>query len=419
MAKILEIGNIFVDNVFFGLNTEMSRKRLLINRNKLRVLIMDDKRIKNVSIEIANPGDSTMLVCIKDIVPIRKKIYGKRGEGRINNLANVVVTTLGQMVAGQEGILYMCEPGAKYSPFSKMINICLDISVKNGVVEYEHEEAVRLAGLRVADYLGNTLDNLKPKKKEVDTFSFDPSANDPKLPRVVYGCTLLLQDLLHHNFIDGRDPKKENMLPMVVKNPLELLDGLIISGNCVSACDKSTTWHHWNNAIVREAFKRCNSGELNFVGVVLSGLMTSMDEKEEMAEKAVKLIKKYKPHMAVLSKEGFGNPDADIMLMTRLLEKSGIKVVSLHDEWPGSKGVSPSLKDMTPEADAMISTGNATALVLLPSVSKIIGPYEKLTRIAGVHSDSVRGDGSIEIEIEAILGSTHQFGDMNLMCEEV
>lgn len=418
MGKILEIGNIFVKDVFFSFKTVIDEGDLFINERALTDLVLGDSRIKNVDVQIAKPGDSTRIVCVKDIVPIRRKIHRneKRGEGRTQNLANVAVLTNGQIIAGQEGILDMSSKGAKYSPFSKMTNICLNISARDGVIEYEHEKAVRLAGLRAADYLGGVLDCVEAD--EVEVFEFNPLFVDPKLPRVVYVYTLLLQDLLHHNYINGHDPKKEELLPCVVENPLELLDGLIVSGNCVSACDKSTTWHHWNNAIVREAFKRCGS-ELNFVGVVLSGLMTSMDEKEEMAERAVRLVKKYKPHVAILSKEGFGNPDADMMLITRFLEKAGIKTVSLHDEWPGSKGISPPLRDTTPEADAMISTGNANELILLPSMDKTIGPLEKLTRLAGTHSGSSRKDGSIEVEIEAILGSTHQFGDMNLMCEEV
>lgn len=418
MAKILEMGNFHIRDVVFGLKTEIKEGILFINRTEMQKLVLEDERIKTAYIHIAKPGDSTRFVCVKDIVPIRKKIHGERGQGRTHNIPNVVVTTLGQMVAVQEGVLCMDGEGAEYSPFSKMMHVCLEIKANDGVVEYEHEEAVREAGLKASAYLGEALNGLSPDKVESFRF-FDSSSVDPILPRFVYGCTLLVQDLLHHNFIDGKDPKKKAMLPMIVENPLEVLDGLVVSGNCVSACDKSTTWHHWNNAILKEAFKRHKAGELNFVGMVLSGLMTSMDEKEEMASKAVKLMKKYKPDIALLSKEGFGNPDADVMLLTRLLEKAGVKTASIHDEWPGSEGISPPLKDMTPEADAMVSTGNATGLITLRPVKKTLGPQESLARIAGVHSDSLKDDGTVEIEVEAILGSTHQFGDMNLMCEEV
>ncbi|MBU1178725.1 glycine/sarcosine/betaine reductase component B subunit [Patescibacteria group bacterium] len=416
---ILKMGHFFVKDVIFGKKTRIYNGRLSVNGRMLRELILSsDERIKEVKIEAAKPGESTRIVCIKDVIPVRKKIHGAIGEGRTDNLSNVVVTTLGQIISAQEGILDMSGPGADYSPFSEMINICLNITVKGGITKHEHEKILRRAGLRVADYFGEVLTDIEPDKIEVfDSNDFNFKTIDPKLPRVVYMYTLLAQGLLHHNYVDGHDVKKDGLLPCYV-SPTQLLDGLIVSGNCVSACDKTTTWHHWNNIVIRELFKR-HGTELNFVGVVLSSLLTNMNEKEEMAKKAVELVKELNPTAVIITKEGFGNPDADIMLTIELLEKAGIKTVSIHNEYSGEQGVSQPLADITTHANAIVSAGNSNEPITLPPMKKIIGPYENLTILAGAHKDSVHGDGSITVQMQTIYGATHQFGDLCLTCEEV
>ena len=254
----------------------------------------------------------------------------------------------------------------------------------------------------------------------VGNFLVDPFSTiiNSGLPRIAYVYTLLAQGLLHHTYIDGRDIKTEGLMPYHVKNPLELLDGLIVSGNCVSSCDKTTTWHHWNNGIVKELLVQ-HGVKWDFAGVVLSSLLTNMQEKEDMAHETVKLVQKLNPDGVIITKEGFGNPDADIMLITELLEKDGIKTVSMHDEYSGEKGISQPLADFTNHANAIVSVGNANETITLPKMKRTIGPYENLTILAGAHKDSVHSDGSVTVQLQAIYGSTNQLGHLPLACEEV
>lgn len=49
------------------------------------------------------------------------------------------------------------------------------------------------------------------------------------------------------------------------------MDGALVSGNCVFVCDKNTTYHHQNNPIIAELFRR-DGIELSFLGVVVSNL---------------------------------------------------------------------------------------------------------------------------------------------------
>ena len=64
----------------------------------------------------------------------------------------------------------------------------------------------------------------------------------------------------------GVDAKK--ILPTLIY-PTEVMDGAIVSGNCVSACDKNTTYHHQNSPVIHDLLA-CHGRDINFVGVVIT-----------------------------------------------------------------------------------------------------------------------------------------------------
>ena len=63
---------------------------------------------------------------------------------------------------------------------------------------------------------------------------------------------LQTQGLLHDTYVLGRDAKEA--LPQVI-DPRIGLTGGIVSGNCVSACDKNTTYLHQNNPVIDRLLK--------------------------------------------------------------------------------------------------------------------------------------------------------------------
>jgi len=52
-------------------------------------------------------------------------------------------------------------------------------------------------------------------------------------------------------------------------------------------------------------------------------------------------------------------------------------------------------------------------------MSTTIGPLPDISRLAGGYPHSVREDGSMEVELQAIIGSTNQLGFGRLSCREV
>ncbi|MGW8161010.1 MAG: glycine/sarcosine/betaine reductase component B subunit [Desulfobulbales bacterium] len=412
----LERALIQVENIEFGPETSLQGRILVVDKEALRNLLQQrDDRIQHLQISLAKPNESARIICVKDVIEPRCKVAGERnGEGRVHVLKNVAVVTCGKIVGYQEGIIDMSGAGALYSPFSRTLNVVLEIDVVPELTPHQHEEVVRNAGLTAASFLGEASRFVKPDTLESFT---DPVLEvvSSNLPRIAYVYMLLSQGLLHDTYLFGQNVKKG--LPCII-SPQVLMDNAITSGNCVSACDKNTTWHHQNNPVNSELLKR-HGKELNLAGVVLTSVTVKLAAKQEAAEKVIQLVKSLNARGAIISKEGFGNPDADQMMLIRGLEQVGIRTVSITDEYAGPDGFSQSLADAAPEADAVVSVGNANERIVLPPVTRLLGPVKDLPCLAGAYSQSLRGDGSLEIELQGIIGATNELGSQTLCCREV
>jgi len=380
-----------------------------------------DDRLTSIQIGLAVPGDATRIVCVKDVVAPRTKKAGKEpGTGTLCVLDNVAVVTCGPIVAFQEGIIDMSGPGADYTPFSRFPLVVLEIDVGDGVSPHEHEAAVRSAGLDAAEFIARSCIDADPDV--IEMVAWEPPHGGPELPRIApelpriaYLYMVLSQGLLHDSYVFGRNAK--DGLPLAV-DPRAAFDNAIVSGNCVSACDKNTTYHHQNNPVIAELL-RGHGSRWTFVGVVISNALTRLAEKQRSAAAAVKLVADMNVDGAIVSKEGFGNPDADLMMILRGLEQAGIKASAMTDEFAGSDGDSQSLADAAPEADAIVSVGNANERIELPAMTTVFGPLPDVTRLAGGYPHSLREDGTMEVELQAIMGSTNQLGYGRLSCQEV
>jgi len=220
----------------------------------------------------------------------------------------------------------------------------------------------------------------------------------------------LSEGLLHDTYLYGTDAKK--ILPSLI-HPNEVMDGAIVSGNCVSACDKHTTYHHLNNQVIKELYRR-HGKDLNFSGVIVTNLNVTLADKERASGYASKLAKLIGAEGAIITIEGFGNPDTDLMMLCKKIEEYGIKTVLITDEYAGRDGGSQSLADAVPHANAVVSVGNANEVITVPPMKRIIGDLKQAEVIAGGFVGSVSASSGLNIELQAIMGSTCQLGFSNL-----
>jgi len=417
----LEVGEILIKDIQFGEKTEVKGSVLNINEKELIKAAGADERIKSVEVFLARPGESVRIIPVKDVVEPRVKVSGaggifpgfmadveQVGEGRTHVLKGTAVVTTGKIVGFQEGIIDMSGPAARYSPFSETLNVVVKVEPVAGIKQHEHELVVRLAGFRAANYLAEAAKDAKPDL--VKTYETKPLpqqiAEFPALPKVAYVYMLQSQGLLHNSFYYGVDVRQ--IVPTFMY-PTEAMDGAIVSGNCVSACDKNPTYVHSNNPIIHDLYDQ-HGKTINFLGCVVTNENVTLKDKERSSNMTAKLVKFLGADAVIISEEGFGNPDADLVMNCNKIEKMGIKTVLVTDEYAGPDGASQSLADSTPLGDACITAGNANEVITLPALDNVIGFPEVANVIAGGWEGSLKPDGSIEAEIQVIIGATNELG---------
>lgn len=417
----LEIGNVLIKDVQFGQETKVENGVLYVNKEDIINLCKEDEHIKSVDVEIARPGESVRITPVKDVVEPRVKVEGPGGvfpgilskvdvvgSGKTNVLKGCAVMTTGKIVGFQEGIVDMTGPGAQYTPFSKTNNIVVIAEPIDGLKQHEHEKALRYCGFKTAAYLAEAARNLTPDETEVyETLPLMEGAEKFKgLPRVAYVQMLQSQGLLHDTYVYGVDAKQ--IVPTILY-PTEVFDGAIISGNCVSSCDKNPSYVHMNNPVVKELYKE-HGKTINFVGMIITNENVYLADKERSSNWTAKLTRFLDLDGAVVSQEGFGNPDTDLIMNCKKIEGQGVKTVIITDEYAGRDGASQSLADADKAADAVITGGNANELIELPKMDKVIGHTEFIDKIAGGFDGSLKADGSVTVEIQAITGATSEVG---------
>ncbi|MBS3995103.1 MAG: glycine/sarcosine/betaine reductase component B subunit [Alkaliphilus sp.] len=417
----LELGRIKITDVQFADTTKVEKGTLYVNEQELVNMILEDEHIKSVKVDLAKPGEETRITPVKDVIEPRVKVDGQGGifpgvmnkvttvgTGRTHVLSGVAVVTCGKIVGFQEGIIDMSGPGAEFTPFSKTLNVCFVIEPIEGLKQHEYEAAARMAGFKAANFIAKAGLDVLPD--EVEIYETKPLLESileyPNLPKVGYVYMLQTQGLLHDTYVYGVDAKK--IVPTILY-PTEVFDGAILSGNCVSACDKNTTYHHQNNPIIHDLFAR-HGKDINFVGVIITNENVYLADKERSSDWTAKLCKFLGLDGAIVSQEGFGNPDTDLIMNCKKIENLGIKTVIVTDEYAGRDGASQSLADADAKADAVVTGGNANEVILLPPMKKIIGMLNYTDKIAGGFDGSLRPDGSIEAEIQVITGATNELG---------
>jgi len=417
----LELGKIFIKDIQFASESKIENNVLYVNKDELRKAIWDDEAIVSVEFDIAKPGESVRITPVKDVIEPRVKVEGRGGifpgvlskvdtvgEGKTIALKGMAVVTTGKIVGFQEGIVDMTGPGAEYTPFSKLNNLVIIAEPAEGIKQHEHEKAVRFIGFKAAKYLGELARNLQPEETKVYETKplLEQIAEYPDLPKVGYVYMLQTQGLLHDTYVYGVDAKQ--IVPTILY-PTEIMDGAIVSGNCVSACDKNPTYVHLNNGVIEELYEK-HGKEINFLGVIITNENVYLADKERSSNWTAKFTKYLGLDAAIVSQEGFGNPDTDLIMNCKKIETEGVKTVIVTDEYAGQNGGSQSLADADPKADAVVTGGNANQLITLPKLDKVIGHIDVVNVIAGGNHDSLKEDGTIEVEIQAITGATNETG---------
>lgn len=418
----LQLANYLVKDVVFGDRTFFKNGILTINKEEAIQYIREDEHITECDIEIAKPGDSIRIVPVKEAAEPRAKTDGRPafpgvtgdvvqvGDGRTNCLKGVSVLGVGQHWGSfGDGIIDMSGEGAKLTHFSSLINICLVIDTDELFERREQQKknhAIRWATHRLAEYLALCIGD--EKEDELVTYELDSirkrDAAVEELPSIVYVMQpqSQMEEMGYNALLYGWD--LNHFIPTLV-HPNEVLDGAMIDGSFMPCSSKWSTFDYQNNPTITRLYEE-HGKTLNFLGVIMSNLNVSLEQKQRSAQAVAKLANIIGADGAILAEEGYGNPDADFIACFVELEKAGVKTVGMTNECTGRDGKSQPLVVLDELADAIVSTGNVSELIELPAMDHVIGELEAAGRdgLSGgwaydeILGPSVREDGSIIIE---------------------
>ena len=422
----LEMGNFYVKDVLFGEKTFYKNGILSINKEEAMTFIREDEHIINLDLEITKPGENTRIVPVKEAVEPRIRPDGRAvfpgvtgdlemaGEGRLHALKGVSILGVGMHYGSfGDGLIDMGGEGAKYTLFSKLINICIVADTDEEEERFEQQKkntAIRMAAHKFAEYLGNTVKDLDPEELEV--FELEPITKRDdaiaKLPSVVLVMQpqSQMEELGYNDLVYGWDMNK--YVPSFM-NPNEVLDGALISGSFMPASSKWSTYDFQNFPTIRELYKE-HGKSINFLGVIMSNLNVSLEQKKRSSVFVAQMAKSIGADGAIVTEEGYGNPDADYIMCIAALEDVGVKTVGISNECTGRDGGSQPLVTLDEKANALVSTGNVSQLIQLPPADRVIGELQALARdgLSGgwsfdeILGASVKEDGSIIMENNAM-----------------
>ena len=379
----IELQKYKIKDIKFGAKTEIVDHILYVHAQELINVVSDTTNLKT-DVVICRPGEMTRITNILDIVEPRVKSESdgdifpgftgaseKAGSGITKVLEGVAVVEVAAIPRVQEGLIDMGGSGAPYSPFSQTHNVVLCFAPESGMELAEVDRRIRLAGLHTSAYLAQASLPEDPDKSETFELYLDKisALKKSKLPRIAYVCMLQSQGRLRDTFVYGNSASG---LPPMLIHPNEIMDGAIVSGNYVIPSNRNPTYFHLNNPIIHELYQRHQS-ELLFCGVVVCNEHSGLEQKEQTVKSTVEIAKHLGAEGIVITKEGGGNADTDLMLMCQRCEAEGIRTVVIGNEAAGADGADPSLAHTVEAADAFVSTGNNDESVKLDPVDRLIG----------------------------------------------
>ena len=410
-----ELAHYPVRSLSWGANTEYREGELVVNRDALRAELVTEPLVDDVELSIVAPGDRTRVLHVVDIVEPRWKApergnpfpgslgpLAQCGTGRTHALDGVAVVTSGSLPRSEEAIIDMCGPGSELSRFGRMPGLVVLPRAREGADPGEFGLALMRAGLRTAVFLAQTTQGVEPARTEV--FSLDLGRNaSAGLPRIGYLSFAYSHGIGRQKLFYGKSTK--DIVPSVV-HPNELLDGALVNDGYTKPT-KNATHDILNHPMIRELHGRHNQ-DLVFAGMVLANHCATYDDKAETAWHAARLLRHVvEADAVVITKDGGGQADVDLMLACRACEEAGLRTVLVAKEESGGDG--PALVDVAPQADAMVSVGNCPEKVRLDeSMEKVVGGDAFLGAIQGDVA------GTVEIPVQNIIGAIDPIGGSTL-----
>lgn len=404
-------------------STRLEGGALAVDLVELSRLLLEDKSLAAVDLEIVSPGESCRAGPVFDIVEPRAKASGSSpdwpgilgppltaGMGTTHVLCGAAVTVLREESVGDSRgavgyVLEMSGAAAAGSPYGSLHHLMVIPHTRTGLPAHAQQRAYRTAGLRASVYLAGAA--LQVACGEIETF--EPVGpvliGRESLPRVAYVGQIFSRQrkpAIDEPILYGADT--EGMLPLTL-HPDEWFDGALVP-SYHNSLGGAETYFYQNHPVISELYKRHHKGELNFVGTVATMASANNFDRERNCHFAANLVKwALNADAAVLTKFGGGVPHTDLSETARLLEAMGVRTAVQVTDLARDRRVESALLFNFPEVNAIVCIGgNSTAWHGARAERVIAATPEMAERLSG----------PLDIEAMNVIGVANQQGASRL-----
>ena len=336
---------------------------------------------------------------------------GIAGTGKTYALKGVGVMEVGIKKYFSGAILDMKGPGSKVANYSELHQLILITDPMPGISEVEYSHALKMAGLKAATYLAKASISLQPDETRVYEIGDSIRASDrPGLPRIAYVYIAECHEILKEDFVYGDNP--HHYFPTVF-HPNEFLDGAIVQGAYkYNPGLRIFTYSLQNNPVIEGLYKR-HGKDLVFVGVVMANANLGLADKKRSAVMVAKLVKfTLGADGVIITKEGGGHPDIDLMECCEQCELLGVRTCLINSEMLAPNGTGSAMVAFSRFADCIMSVGNIDETITLPPVERVIGGQTMGTDVLGPF------DGPMKLPIRMFPNAISLVGLSKITTEE-
>ena len=410
-----------IRKVEFAPSTRLNDATLIIDKDELRHIVLQDSRIESVEFHIVRPGECCRAGPVFDIVEPRAKEPGASpdwpgvlgapqtaGSGTTHVLQGMAVTALREQSPGESRgatgyILETSGEAAAGSHYATLHHLIMIPHTKAELAAHARHRAYRLAQLRIAVHLARAA--LTSRPTAVELFDLSVGNDRADLPRFAY---------VGQIFSRQRKPEAEEsilygagtdgMLPTLL-HPNEWLDGALLP-SYHGSLGGAETFFYQNHPVINALYHRHRARELNFAGTVATIASADNFDRERNTRFAAHLVKwALRADAAVLTKFGGGVPHTDLAETARLLECDGIKTSVQVTDLARDRRVESALLFNFPEVDAIVCIGGNSTNWRLPRVERVLAANSGLAELL---------EGPLEMHSLNIIGVTNQQGAARL-----
>ena len=380
----LKVNSFPVSAIRFGQQSSYDNGVLTLCQEACRALLLKDKNLQDVALDVVLPGEKTRILHILDAViptadmgnancfPGFLGTPSTAGNGEMHRLEDMFLVTCGrfktsdEILRTREAIVDMWGENAKLSPFSESKCLVLTLEMAPDVPLGEADLSARIAELKLAEYLATLTKDCMPAA----TAEYGHWEKTEGLPTVCLILQLASIGTLFDTYFYGRSV--EGIAPTLI-DINELMAGAVVSGEYFYGGQRQPTCHYQDNPIIKAMLAR-HGKTLSFGGVILTrGYYNTDVDKRRAASHCARLAEGLGADGVIIHAESGGNSHVDAMLTVQCCERQGIATAVILAEMGDVNSDELSLVDFVPEATAIVSAGNRELLIRIEECSKAVG----------------------------------------------